>query len=68
MRVALRGEPSAGEFAKKLLDIGDGLIPEENGEIKLNCGSHCASVEEIEENVFPDIANTYKETIAMLYE
>ena len=43
MRVALRGDTSAGDFAQKLLEIGNGNILEgrEDGLIKLNCGTNC---------------------------
>ena len=62
MRVVLRGDISAGNFARKLLDIGNGSIVEDSGDglIKLNCESNCSSIQEIEERVFPDIVYNYK--------
>ena len=63
MRVALRGDTSAGDFAQKLLEIGNGNILEgrEDGLITLNCGTKCSNLEEIEEKVFPNIVENYKD-------
>ena len=63
MRVALRGDTSAGDFALKLLEIGNGNILEgrEDGLITLNCGTKCSNLEEIEEKVFPNIVENYKD-------
>ena len=62
MRVMLSGDVSAGEFARKQLDIGDGKLPEstEDGLVTLNCGTNCSTLDEIEEQVFPNVAQNYK--------
>ena len=63
MTVALRGDISAGNFAKKLLQIGNGSIVErsEDGLIELNCGNICSNLEQIQEKVFPSIIHNYKD-------
>ena len=62
MRVLLSSDVSAGEFAKKQLDIGNGHVQEDisDGLITLNCGSNCTSLAEIEDKVFPEIVRNYK--------
>ena len=63
MRVYLSGDNAIGIFAKKLLDIGNGQLPfvSPNGDVALNCGQICGTLEELEERVFPQIARNYKD-------
>ncbi|KAL1448236.1 hypothetical protein WDU94_012242 [Cyamophila willieti] len=70
MRVHLRGDTESGEFAKMLLDIGEGNIPEENGEILLNSsmGTVLNSLEELELRVFPDVSSIQHKSSKWLCE
>ena len=59
MRIFLRGDLSSGEFATKPLEVGDGQVPEINGEILLSIGSNCKYIDEIEEKVFQNNVENY---------
>ncbi|CAF1588951.1 unnamed protein product [Adineta steineri] len=65
MRVALQGDVSAGQFAKQLLEIGNGKIRADpaNGLISIP-DSFCnvvKSVEELKNSVFPNIQTHFKD-------
>ena len=57
MRVRQEGDPSALQFSNLLLDIGEGNITDENGEVSLS-KELCEvvhSIEDLIEKVYPDI-------------
>ena len=57
MRVRFSWDASAEEFAKILLDIGDGKMIEKNGEIEItkNIGNAGRTLEELMSIVYGDI-------------
>ena len=59
MRVLLSGDTSVEEFAKILLDIGDGKMIERDCEIEItkNIGNACRILEELMSIVYGDISN-----------
>ena len=61
MRVLLSGDVSAGEFTKKQLDIGDGKLQQstEDGLLSVDFGTNCSMLEELEEQVFPNVAQNH---------
>jgi hypothetical protein len=65
MRVHLQGDVSAGQFAEQLLAIGNGKIPVDpaNGLINIsdNFCNVVRSVEELKNNVFPNIQTHFKD-------
>ncbi|XP_014786386.1 ATP-dependent DNA helicase pif1 [Octopus bimaculoides] len=62
MRVHIHGDPLAAQFSNKLLDIGNGKLPQdpEDNLHHLPCGNMTASLEELKSKVFPNIATNYK--------
>uniref|UniRef100_A0A0L8I2A8 ATP-dependent DNA helicase n=1 Tax=Octopus bimaculoides TaxID=37653 RepID=A0A0L8I2A8_OCTBM len=62
MRVHIHGDPLAAQFSNKLLDIGNGKLPQdpEDNLHHLPCGNMSASLEELKSKVFPNIATNYK--------
>lgn len=64
VRVQLRNDPSAAEFSKQLLDIGNGKMPADssNGLITLPTNFYCIrnSKKELVQSVFPSIVENYK--------
>lgn len=61
MRVHLFGDQSAGQFSAHLMSIGNGQIPldQEQKLHKLPCGQMVASVNELQNKVFPGIAQNF---------
>ena len=61
MRTHLFGDRSAESYSKTLMDIGDGKIPIDplTGLIEIPCGHLVESQEELENSVFPDIAENH---------
>ncbi|GFW10000.1 ATP-dependent DNA helicase [Trichonephila clavipes] len=57
MRSHIQGDLSAGQFANKLLQIGDGKVPEDpsTGLIIMPCGQIVYSPDEILFKVYPNI-------------
>ncbi len=65
MRTLLSGDKEAGQFAKKLLEIGDGDLPL-NQTFKLHqlpCGNMAVNVDELKESVFPNLKSNYTNTM-----
>src|SRR5271166_3543574 len=62
MRAHVQGDTSAGEFARKLLTIGNGQVPENpsTGLISLPCGTIVKSVHELRDKVYPNIRENFR--------
>ncbi|GFV68058.1 ATP-dependent DNA helicase [Trichonephila clavipes] len=63
MRSHIQGGLSAGQFANKLLQIGDGKVPEDpsTGLIIMPCGQFVNSPDELLSKVFPNIQQNFKD-------
>jgi hypothetical protein len=60
MRAHVQGDKSAGQFAQKLVQIGDGRVKEDkSGQITLPCGVIVSSVDEVGKKVFPNIRQNF---------
>ena len=62
MRAQLLGDPAGGEFAEKLLQLGNGQVSlDAEGQLSVAQISQCvASVAELQEQVFPNLHQHYK--------
>uniref|UniRef100_A0A0L8GKI4 ATP-dependent DNA helicase n=1 Tax=Octopus bimaculoides TaxID=37653 RepID=A0A0L8GKI4_OCTBM len=62
MRVHIHGDLLAAQFSNKLLDIGNGKLPQdpEDNLHHLPCSNMTASLEELKSKLFPNIATNYK--------
>ncbi|GFR24555.1 TBC1 domain family member 1 [Trichonephila clavata] len=63
MRSHIQGDLSAGQFANKLLQIGDGKVPEDpsTGLIIMPCGQIVNSPDELLFKVYPNIQQNFKD-------
>ncbi|GFR18422.1 ATP-dependent DNA helicase [Trichonephila clavata] len=63
MRSTIQGDLSAGQFANKLLQIGDGKVPEDpsTGFIIVPCGQIVNSPDELLSVVYPNIQQNFKD-------
>ncbi|GFQ66027.1 ATP-dependent DNA helicase [Trichonephila clavata] len=63
MRSLTQGDLSAGQFANKLLQIGDGKVPEDpsTGLIIMPCGQIVNSPDELLSKVYPNIQQNFKD-------
>ncbi|GFR00364.1 ATP-dependent DNA helicase [Trichonephila clavata] len=63
MRSHIQGDLSAGQFANKLLQIGDGKVPEDSstGLIILPWGQIVNSPDELLSKVYPNIQQNFKD-------
>ncbi|GFQ77387.1 ATP-dependent DNA helicase, partial [Trichonephila clavata] len=63
MRSHVQGDLSAGQFANKLLQIGDGKVPEDpsKGLIIMPCGQIVNSPDELLSKVYPNIQQNFKD-------
>lgn len=64
MRVQSSNDATASQFAKKLLNIGNGVYPvDKDGNIKIDqsIGTIANTKEQLIDFIFPDIENKYKE-------
>lgn len=70
MRVHLNGDASAGEFAKLLLEIGNGKVPETNGEIEVTdeMGQIVHSLENLLASVYPNVSKLSQQSQTWLCE
>lgn len=65
MRVHLRGDSAAGDFADRLLDIGNGHLPVDSDgmvTVEPNYGQIVAKREDLYDCVYPDLARNYRNT------
>ena len=62
MRVHLKGDVSASEFASRLLELGNGKMGSDDGIISVNqIGQAVASLNELKDKVFPNLSNNYED-------
>ncbi|GFW93650.1 ATP-dependent DNA helicase [Trichonephila clavipes] len=63
MRSHIQGDLSAGQFANKLLQIGDGKVPEDpsTGLIIMPCGQIVNSPDELLSKVYPKIQQNFND-------
>ncbi|GFY24076.1 ATP-dependent DNA helicase [Trichonephila clavipes] len=63
MRSHFQGDLSAGQFANKLIQIGDGKVPEDplTGVIIMPCGQIVNSPDELLSKVYPNIQQNFKD-------
>ncbi|GFS92701.1 ATP-dependent DNA helicase [Trichonephila clavipes] len=63
MRSHIQGDLSAGQFANKLLQIGDGKVPEDPSTdlIIMPCGQIVNSPHELLSKVYPNIQQNFKD-------
>ncbi|GFT45399.1 ATP-dependent DNA helicase [Trichonephila clavipes] len=63
MRSHIQGDLSAGQFANKLLQVGDGKVPEDpsTGLIIMPCGQIVNSPDKLLSKVYPNIKQNFKD-------
>lgn len=63
MRAHMQGDISAGEFAKTLLEIGNGRVAQDTatGQIVLPCGTFVQSIDELSDRVYPDLLHNFQD-------
>jgi len=60
MRTHVQGDQSSGQFSQKILQVGEGHIPEDlSGSIVLQIGTQITSVEELRSKVYLNIKENF---------
>ncbi|XP_024888397.1 uncharacterized protein LOC112465196 [Temnothorax curvispinosus] len=70
MRVYLKGDVSAGQFSKILLEIGDGKYPESEGKVIIpeDLGLVVTTLANLIDKIYPDIVDIKKKSMDWLCE